>query len=158
MIEFQKITERNFFQCIKLEVSDEQKNFVASNLMSLAQAYLSISNNYCIPLPYAIYDRETMVGFIMLNFEPKGTNDLFDEDVYGIWRLMIDKKYQHIGYGNQVMVKAIEIIKSYPCGPAKTVVLSYEPENTVAKRLYESFGFRETGDIENDEAISVLKL
>ena len=36
--------------------------------------------------------------------------------------------------------------------------LSYEPENEVARRLYASFGFRETGEKDCDERITVLKL
>ena len=33
-----------------------------------------------------------------------------------------------------------------------------EPENEVARRLYESFGFVETGEMDGDEVIAVLKL
>ena len=36
--------------------------------------------------------------------------------------------------------------------------LSYEPENTVAKSLYASFGFVETGEKDGEEQIAVLKL
>jgi diamine N-acetyltransferase len=158
MVNFKKITDSNFIECIKLDVTNEQQGFVASNLMSLAEAYLSVSNNYCIPMPYAIYDDDTMVGFIMMSFEPKGSDELFQEDVYEIWRLMIDKKHQNKGLGKQTMKQALDIIKSFPHGPAKTVVLSYDPHNTVAKHLYESFGFRETGDMDDDEMVSVLKL
>jgi diamine N-acetyltransferase len=44
------------------------------------------------------------------------------------------------------------------CGEAEYCWLSYEPENKVAKALYESFGFTETGDKDGDELIAVLKL
>ena len=47
------------------------------------------------------------------------------------------------------LVKAIELalefIKTFPCGRAEYCWLSYEPDNKVAKNLYESFGFEETG-------------
>ncbi len=36
--------------------------------------------------------------------------------------------------------------------------LSYEPENDIAKHLYHSFGFEETGDMDGKELIAVLKL
>ena len=33
-----------------------------------------------------------------------------------------------------------------------------EPENEVAKKLYASFGFTETGEMCDDEIVAVLKL
>jgi len=41
---------------------------------------------------------------------------------------------------------------------ARRVALSYEPENTVARRLYESLGFRETGETEGEEVVARLTL
>ena len=43
-------------------------------------------------------------------------------------------------------------------GKANFCWLSYEPENTVAKSLYASFGFVETGEKDGEEQIAVLKL
>ena len=40
MVRLQEITEDNFAECVKLTVKEEQKAFVASNLYSLAQAWL----------------------------------------------------------------------------------------------------------------------
>jgi diamine N-acetyltransferase len=156
MIEFRKITDDNFRECIKLEVNDDQKNFVASNICSLAQAYVATSNNECIPMPYAIYDKDTMVGFIMLSYCKADETE--PENIYCIWRLMIDKNHQGKGYGKETMAKAIELIKTFPHGEATAVMLSYEPENLVAKALYAAFGFVETGEIEDDEAVAKLAL
>jgi diamine N-acetyltransferase len=156
MIELRKITGDNFRECINLEVNEEQKNFVAPNIRSLAQAYVATSNNECIPMPYAIYDKDTMVGFIMLSYCKADETD--NENIYCVWRLMIDKQYQGKGYGKQTMAKAIELIRTFPHGEATSVALSYEPENLVAKALYASFGFVETGKIEYDEAVAKLAL
>jgi diamine N-acetyltransferase len=38
------------------------------------------------------------------------------------------------------------------------ILISYEPENEVARRLYASFGFRETGEIIEGEAVARLSL
>lgn len=67
MIRLREITFDNFIECIKLEAKEEQKDFVATNLYSLAEAYTALSNGYSIPMPYAIYNDDTMVGFIMLS-------------------------------------------------------------------------------------------
>ena len=71
---------------------------------------------------------------------------------------MIDKRYQNRGYGREAIRLALEFIRSWPCGKAEYCELSYEPENEVAKRLYQSFGFEENGEKDGDEVIAVLKL
>lgn len=47
-------------------------------------------------------------------------------------------------------------IKTFPLGQAYEIYLSYEPENAVAKNLYTSFGFVETGEIDHGEAVAKL--
>ena len=36
--------------------------------------------------------------------------------------------------------------------------LSYEPDNETARRLYASYGFEETGEMDGEEVIAVLRL
>lgn len=158
MISLRKLTVDNFIECINLEPKEEQKKFIARNIYSLAEAYIAISNGYCIPMPYAIYHHETMIGFIMLSYEQADEEDDNDETVYKIWRLMIDKKYQGMGFGKKAMEKALDLIRTFPYGRAYLVVLSYHPDNVVAKKLYASLGFIETGEIEDDEVWAVLHL
>ncbi|HHY64976.1 MAG TPA: GNAT family N-acetyltransferase, partial [Clostridiaceae bacterium] len=67
MISLRKITFENFGECISLEVREDQKNFVARNLYSLAEAYIALTNG-SVPMPFAIYNDETMVGFIMISY------------------------------------------------------------------------------------------
>ena len=43
-------------------------------------------------------------------------------------------------------------------GKAERCWLSYEPENAAARTLYQSFGFRETGEMDGREVISALSL
>ena len=79
---------------------------------------------------------------------------------YYVWRFMIDKKYQNRGYGREALKLALDFIRTSPCGDAEFCVLSYEPENTVAKNLYKSFGFVEFTEAysEGEEMYAVLKL
>lgn len=156
MIELQKITDDNFNECIKLEPKEEQKNYVASNICSIAEAYVALTNNEGVPMPYAIYNNDIMVGFIMLLYTEAQEND--DENAYWVCRLMIDKRYQGKGYGKEAITKALELIRSFPYGKASEVFLSYEPENVVAKKFYASFGFEETGKIEDGELVAKLVL
>ena len=77
---------------------------------------------------------------------------------YNLWRLMIDRSYQNKGYGAEAVRLALEFVKSFPCGKADYCWLSYEPENEVARRLYRSFGFTETGEMDGEEIIAILRL
>lgn len=156
MIELQKITYDNFNQCIKLEPNEDQKDYVASNIYSIAEAYVALSNNECIPMPYAIYDNDIMVGFLMLSYNEADEDN--DENSYWVCRFMIDKGYQGKGYGKGAMEKTLQLIRTFPHGKASTVFLSYDPENVVAKNLYASCGFVETGKIEDGEAVAKLDL
>ncbi|GKX68204.1 GNAT family N-acetyltransferase [Inconstantimicrobium mannanitabidum] len=85
-------------------------------------------------------------------------NESTDENTYWIWRFMVDKQYQGKGYGRKTMEKVLELIKTFPHGKASSIQLSYEPENIVAKTLYASFGFKETGEIEDGELVARLTL
>ena len=70
---------------------------------------------------------------------------------------MIDKNHQKKGYGREAVKLALNFIKTFPCGEAEYCWLSYEPENEVASRLYRSFGFVETGEMDGEELIAILK-
>ncbi len=102
-------------------------------------------------MPYAIYNDDIMVGFIMAVYQPIDEDDPEDdESVYFLPRLMIDKRYQGNGYGREAMLKMIEIMKTFPYGEAEAVVLSCDRENTPAYALYKSLGFVYTDEF--DEA------
>lgn len=77
---------------------------------------------------------------------------------YSLWRLMIDENYQKKGFGREAVALGLDFIKSFPCGKSEYCWLSYEPENEVARQLYRSYGFVETGDMVSGEIIAVLKL
>ena len=100
-----------------------------------------------------------MISFIIQNNDKlfRSCAKIADSN-YNIWRLMIDKRYQKKGYGKKAIELALKFIKTFPCGEAEYCWLSYEPENTVAKALYKSFGFEETGDMDGEELIAVLKI
>ena len=158
MIELRKITWDNWEECLGLKVTEEQDNFVASNIYSLAQSFIHQTNDETPPFSMAIYNDDVMVGYTLYYYAAADEDDPEDETCYYICRFMIDKRYQGKGYGKQAMQKILEHIKTFPHGKAGIVLLSYEPTNTVAKKLYESLGFAETGEIEGDELVSKLVL
>ena len=51
------------------------------------------------------------------------------------------------------------ILDRYRAEPrVKTLAINYEPDNEVARALYASLGFQETGEIEHGEVVAVLHL
>ena len=160
MIRLEKISGNNIWDILKLEVSDEQKTFVAANDVSIIEACIALTSGGHA-FPFGIYDDETPVGFCMIGY---GTDDSWEnapavaKDSYNLWRFMIDRRHQGKGYGKAAMKLILDFIATRPCGPAKLCWLSYEPENTVAKALYSAFGFRETSEWDGDEVIAVRPL
>jgi len=145
MIKLIEITNDNMFhECIGLKVTDEQDRFVASNIYSLAQAWLYSK----IARPFCIYNDDVMVGFVMLGYDES-------EKKCEIWRFMIDAKHQNKGYGKEAMRVVLEYIKSNPV--FSKIYLTVNPDNDVAVKLYESFGFFATGEMVYDEIVMVLK-
>ena len=159
MIHLEKITYENFDDVFDLKVKQEQYPFVASNLYSVAEAYVTLVNGGQV-FPFAICDDDKLVGFIQLGYGENADQDgvSVEKDNYEIWRFMIDKRYQGRGYGKEALRLALEFIRTWPCGKAEYCWISYEPENEAAKKLYAAFGFEETGEMCGDEAVAVLKL
>jgi diamine N-acetyltransferase len=139
------ITKENWIQAIELRVKKEQEEFVASNLFSIAQSKVEPN---CIPV--AVYDNDIMIGFIMYGYDD-------DEGFKGVWiaRLMVDAKYQGKGYGRAAMEELLKQIKKE--NSMENIYISFEPENTVARKLYESLGFKDTGKIVGGEIVFCLE-
>lgn len=160
MLRLEKVNARNVWDILKLRVAENQRCFVSANDRSIIEAYITLTANGQV-FPFGIYEDDTPVGFLMIGF---GIDDDWDDapavatDNYNLWRLMIDERYQKKGYGREAVKLALEFIKTFPCGKAEYCWLSYEPENEVARRLYRSFGFVETGEMDGNEVIAVLKL
>ena len=142
-----------------MEPLDDQKDFVAENLQSLAEAYAT-RNEGNNALPLAVYNDAELIGFVMIG---KGTvgneneSELIREN-YSLWRLMIDKNYQGRGFGRQTLDAVMALIRTFPFGEAKKVWLSYEPENTRARDIYRKYGFVENGDMCGNEIVAVYEL
>lgn len=170
-ITLERITYKNYVKTIwGLKVTPKQKHFVASNVCSLAEAYVAITNS-AVALPFAICRNKKPIGFLMIGYSCSDDEDWGDEDPafiemakksYCLWRFMIDKRYQRQGYGRKAMQLALDYIRTFPKGKAEYCWLSYEPENEVAKKLYESFGFVEQPqwykEKEGEEIPAILKL
>ena len=135
MITLKEISRENIDEVLALKVDESQKSFVSTNGDSLAYAYVYSETAF----PFAVYEESTVVGFIMMGYyEVKGH--------YTLWKFMIDSRFQNRGYGRKALELGIEYIRNrFNVSEIYTGVV---PGNTVAKTLYKSVGFEETGLIE----------
>lgn len=135
MINFRKITEDNFDSIIEMK-RPETEDFIASNAVSLAQAWLYRENGDVFP--FAIYDDDNLVGFMLLEED-------MEEERLDLWRIMFPPENENKGYGTA----AIRLIIQYAAdsGRYKCIGLLCSPENHKARHIYDKLGFRPTGEI-----------
>jgi diamine N-acetyltransferase len=133
-VHLRKITRENFHACLNLQVTEVQRRLVATATQSLAEAYIDPNL-----FPLAIYDAAAcgyeqpevpLIGFTMYEIVA---------GVGFIMRLMVDQKYQRQGYGRATMIEVIRRLKLHP--EVEIIATSYQKENEIAARLYQSLGF-----------------
>ena len=135
-----EVTKENLRDIFALEVAPEQSKYVATNEMSIAQAYFDRE----IAWFRAICADETPVGFLMLSDDAK-------EQKYFIWRLMIDAKYQKLGFAKRAMELLFDYVRTRP--GAKEILVSYVPGDAGPQGFYEKLGFVPTGEIIGKEVV-----
>ena len=143
MVTLREIDRNNYIEVIKLSVTDEQKEFIASNVFSLAQAKVQPE---CIPL--AVYNENDLVGFVMFCMD-------VDDEEYWIYRVMIDINHQKKGYGTAAIINVVDRVKADK--KHSKIYLSFDPENKIAKKLYEKLGFIPDGRIIHDEVVYYME-
>ena len=149
-IELRTIDEVNQEAVELLEVTDHQRQYIATNKESLITAMEEEYRN--IARPFAIYSDDQLVGFTMFAFELDSSDP---NDRYWLWRFMIDKNLQGRGYGSAALEKIIEYFKSHG---ADHILLSTKDTNTAALSLYHKYRFAETGEMNEEENILRLSL
>lgn len=127
-----------------LAVRDDQAKFVAPNAVSIAQALFSNHAWF-----RAIYAGEEPVGFVMLEDQP-------EKPEYYLWRLMIDSRYQRMGYGRRAVGLLVDHVRTRP--DATELLTSVVQEPGGPQPFYESLGFELTGEYEDGEAMMSLRL
>jgi diamine N-acetyltransferase len=145
------VTRENWEEALALKAKKEQSNFVPQVAVSLAKVYIKPEGDNIVYLPFAIYDNEIMVGFIMHAYDEKTTN------MYWINGFIIDERYQGIGYGRAALTEMVQwIAKRFTI--CKEIRLTVYRDNENARELYKSFGFLPTGDVYGEEDVWFLSI
>ena len=144
MIHFEDISEVNWR--IPLTVSKQQEKYVSNPMKLLARAYAYRNQGSFACL---IYNDEEPVGMALYH-------DCPELDAYDFSQIFIDERFQGKGYGKEATKMLIEHMRAEK--KYNKIVLCYIEGNEIAKSMYESLGFRHTGDVDEDEIIMELYL
>lgn len=139
VVSLREVTPANLERIIGLKVAPEQEVFVEPNAVSLAEAFLHKENTWV----RAIYADDCPVGFLMLKDYP-------EHALYGLWRFMIDHRFQGANYGSHAIRQVIDYVRTRP--GAQRISLFCIPQNGHPGPFYERLGFvYTTGEVENGE-------
>lgn len=143
-VSLREVTKETVRKICRLKTTERQELFVAPNAVSFAEAYFE-------PKAWirAIYADETPVGFLML-YDDGETPEYF------LWRLMFDTKYQRMGFGTQALDLLLAYLKTRP--NATQLVTSYGPEEDGPGDFYHKYGFVDTGEVDDEENVTILDL
>lgn len=150
-VNFKKLTKENYLPILKMEVKEDQRKFVASNAISLAQAHFHDD-----PWYRGIYLDDIPIGFIMMEVSDDPLENL---DIIGqpfLWRFMIDAAFQGQGYGKTAIELAIDEVKTWK--NAQALFTSYETGIGSPEGFYLGCGFVNTGVKEEEEFVMRLSL
>jgi diamine N-acetyltransferase len=139
-IELREVNKDNLREILRLKVAPEQERFVASNAISIAQAYFDREAAWF----RGIYDGATPVGFVMLDDKP-------DVPSYTLWRFMIDANHQRKGYGRQALALVFAHVKGRP--GASELMTSCVDAAGGPGPFYEGLGFTYTGQLDEGERV-----
>jgi diamine N-acetyltransferase len=131
-LELREITLENLDEVIDLEVGPDQKELVADNLYSIAQAALDPAG-WC----WAAYLGDEPVGFVFIKQEDQG------RQIY-ICRFMVDRRWQRRGLGRRIMTQLLDLLFSSP--PVRLVDLAVSRKPGGAEDFYKKCGFVPTAE------------
>ena len=144
IVTLREITQETVVSILDLKVRPDQEHFVASNAISIAQAYFEPKAWF-----RAIYADEAPVGFLMLYDDP-------EEPRYYLWRMMIDAEHQGKGYGAKAIALLADYVRTRP--NATGITVGWVPGEGSPEPFYLGLGFVPTGEVKHGEVQGRLSL
>lgn len=130
-------------------MSPSQERFVSGVAESLREA---AEHPDARALFWAIYADDTPVGFVMIADEVASP----DYIPHYLWKLLIDERYQHQGFGTATLDLIVEYFRGQPAVEVLTTSASQGDGSPIA--FYERYGFEQTGEVHGDEVVLRLRL
>ncbi|MCB2223368.1 MAG: GNAT family N-acetyltransferase [Actinobacteria bacterium] len=140
-VTLREITKDTVRDVMRLQVTEHQKQFVAENSVSIAQAHFEPKAWF-----RAIYAGDDPVGFVMV-YEDPGESEWF------LWRLMVAAEHQGNGYGRAAMEQVVDRVRRQG---AAHLLTSYVPGEGSPGGFYHRLGFEDTGEEDGGELVTRL--
>ena len=153
-VSIRPVEQADLDDLLSLRVAPSQKEFVAPNAVTLAEAaYEDAARVYTIRSGHA---RVGLIALIdMTELDPTEVEP-YDEPQSGfLWRLMVGHQHQGNGYGTAAIRWAIDWARMRG---RPRMSLEVHENNGPAIALYESLGFRATGVLYGDEEQMAMTL
>jgi diamine N-acetyltransferase len=147
-----EVDEQTLHSVLAVRLAPEQEPFVGTVAEALEEARELPEGK---PWYRAAFDGDVAVGFVMLswNVPPKPPEII---GPWYLWKLIIDRRFQRLGYGQAIIRKVVEIVRAQG---ATTLLTSYAAGLGNPGPFYQRVGFRQTGEFNSDgETIVALKL
>lgn len=144
MIKLEELNINNWLEIANLSVSEKQKEvFPIPNVY-----WIGISRYEEYTTLFSIMVDDKNIGLIGLGYDEDGVSGYINP-------LMIDEKYQGNCYSKEALSKAIEYLKDKL--KVTEIHIGHCKENIAAGRIYESLGFKISGE-DNQDYFRTLKL
>lgn len=121
--------KHNFMAAMNLEVTKEQLDFVDDAKTTIAEYAVCPTKNKL----FVEEESGRAVGLLLLHIDKK-------KGIYEISIVLIDKRYQHRGFGKIMLEFAVDYLKK---AGAKRLDIGVNRFNIPAQHLYRSVGFKE---------------
>lgn len=142
-VSIKEITEENFQQCLQLNASVPDSQFVDTVEYSLAEAWLY----YKDMRPFAIYYGSNIIGFVSI---------YIGEENYQMINFLIDDMYRGAGMGTKAAKICIDYLsKNYG---AKRISVPVHERHLAVRKFWEKLGFGLSDSIEDGYIYMRLEL
>lgn len=139
-LQLRPVDRDNWRAVAGLRVHASQEDFVASG-----SYYLALCCYGQVWKPLAVVLDGQVIGFMMWAVDPQ-------DGACWLGGITIDAAYQGHGYGKSAVQEALRSL--HAAHGFDQFALSYNPDNTHARRLYARLGFVESGEMEDDELVA----
>lgn len=141
MVTLRDLTRDNWVECIRLTVHENQLGNLASNVETIAESKFEDHHRL-----RTIYLRDRLVGLLAYAHE----DDPLDEELFWVFRLMVDRNHQRQGIGLAAMQLAIAEIAGLGARRIRTM---HKPTNLAAASLYRKLGFTGIGNHDDGDVL-----
>ncbi|WP_291041455.1 GNAT family N-acetyltransferase [Herbiconiux sp.] len=147
-LRLEELAASNIVAANTLTLKPGQEQYVAPVSHSIAEAYVNPNTAW----PRVVIEDDEVVGFIMGNFDPDATEDVFRGC---IWRINVAASAQGRGVGRFAVLALADEARSRGF---ERITVMFEPGEDGPAAFFERIGFETIGETPYGETIAALTL